>query len=186
MPTYDIEQWEQNQAEIAIRRWLYAIGQWEPDAERAAHSTETETPGALDAGQIDQVLRSEVVGRIGCHANGQTYVVPVFYTYDGTYIYGHSHDGMKIRMLRLNPEVCFEVDHVDSLSNWQSVIAWGRFEELTGEQANLAEQQLIQRIKPLLGAATDQLPHPQSESGSQRAIIYRIALAERTGRYEQP
>jgi nitroimidazol reductase NimA-like FMN-containing flavoprotein (pyridoxamine 5'-phosphate oxidase superfamily) len=92
---------------------------------------------------------------------------------------------MKIRMLRVNPEVCFEVDHVDSLSNWQSVIAWGRFEELEGEEANLAEQQLIERIRPLLGAATDQPPHAQSESGRQRAICYRIALAERTGRYEQ-
>jgi nitroimidazol reductase NimA-like FMN-containing flavoprotein (pyridoxamine 5'-phosphate oxidase superfamily) len=192
MPYHDIEQWEQTQAEIAIRRWLYSIGQWAPDVERAARAAETEAPGALDAVQIDLVLRSEVVGRIGCHAEGQTYVVPVFYTYDGTYIYGHSSEGMKIRMLRANPEVCFEVDHVESLTNWQSVIAWGRFEELEGEQANLAEQLLIQRMKPLLAAAIEQLARQPGENGSlgadtteQRAVVYRIALAERTGRSER-
>jgi nitroimidazol reductase NimA-like FMN-containing flavoprotein (pyridoxamine 5'-phosphate oxidase superfamily) len=192
MPQYDIEQWEQTQAEIAIRRWLYSIGQWVPEAERAARSAETAPPGALDAEQIDQVLRSEVVGRIGCHAAGQTYVVPVFYAYDGTYIYGHSSEGMKLRMLRANPEVCFEVDHVESLIDWRSVIVWGRFEELEGEQANLAEQLLIERMKPLLAGATNQMAHQPSQPGGQgadaaeqRAVVYRIALAERTGRYEQ-
>ena len=188
----EIERWEQTQAEIAIRRWLYSIGQWAPDAERAARAAQTVPRGQLDAEQIDQVLHSELVGRIGCCAAGQPYVVPVFYAYDGTYVYGHSNEGMKIRMLRANPEVCFEVDHVESLVSWQSVIAWGRFEELEGEQANLAEQVLVQRAKPFLAAAIGQLPRQSSESGSlsdataeQRAIVYRIALTERTGRYQQ-
>jgi len=188
MTQHDIEQWEQTQAEIAIRRWLYSIGQWAPEVGQAAQST----PGAMDAGQIDQVLRCELVGRIGCYAEGQTYVVPVFYAYDGTYIYGHSSDGMKIRMLRANPQVCFEVDHVESLIDWQSVIAWGRFEELAGEQANQAEQLLIQRMRPHLPAAIGRSPDQPGQSeraiadpAQQRAIVYRIALAERTGRYEQ-
>lgn len=188
----EIERWEQTQAEIAIRSWLYSIGQWAPDAERADRAAQTGPHGQLDAAQIDQVLHSQLVGRIGCCAAGQPYVVPVFYAYDGTYVYGHSNEGMKIRMLRANPEVCFEVDHVESLVRWQSVIAWGRFEELEGDQANLAEQLLVQRVKPFLAAAIGQPPRQSSESGSvsdataeQRAIVYRIALTERTGRSEQ-
>ena len=35
-------------------------------------------------------------------------------------------------MMRENPWVCVEVDHMDNLANWRSVIAWGRFEELGG------------------------------------------------------
>ena len=188
----EIEQWEQTQAELAIRRWLYSIGQWAPEAERAKRAAQTVPRGQLDAEQIDQLLRSELVGRIGCCAAGQTYIVPVFYAYDGIYIYGHSNEGMLIGMLRANPEVCFEVDHVESLVNWQSVIAWGRFEELEGEQADLAEQLLVQRVKPILAAAIGQPQRQSSESDNlsdntaeQRAIVYRIALTERTGRSEQ-
>jgi uncharacterized protein len=184
----EIEQWEQTQAEIAIRRWLYSIGMWAPDAERAARSAQA-LPGQLSAEQIDQVLRSEVVGRIGCSVAGQVYVVPVFYAYDGKYIYGHSSEGMKIRMLRAKPKICFEVDHVESLVSWQSVIAWGQFEELAGEQAEQAEQLLIERVKPLLADTIGQPPHAQSEPSSPsdnpaagRSIVYRIALTERTGR----
>jgi uncharacterized protein len=185
----EIEQWEHTQAEIAIRRWLYSIGQWAPDVERAARSAPAILPGQLDAEQIDQVLRTELVGRIGCCAAGQIYIVPMFYAYDGTYIYGHSNEGMKLRMLRASPQVCFEVDHVEGLDNWQSVIAWGRFEELAGAQAEQAEQLLVQRVKPLLTTAISQSARASSRSGSLsddpaagRAIIYRIALTERTGR----
>jgi uncharacterized protein len=120
---------------------------------------------------------------------GQVYVVPVFYAYDGTHIYGRSNEGMKIRMLRAKPRVCFEVDHVESLVDWQSVIAWGQFEELDGEQAEQAEQLLLQRAKPLLADAIGQAPYCRSEPASpsddptaERAIVYRIVLTERTGR----
>ena len=179
MTQHDIEQWEQTQAEIAIRRWLYSIGQWAPEAARPAPAS------VMDAGQIDHVLRSELVGRIGCHAEGQTYVVPVFYAYDGTYIYGHSSEGKKIGMLRANPQVCFEVDHVESPVDWQSVIVWGRFEELKDEQAKQAEQLLIQHIKPHLPSALGQSQNADADVADQRAVVYRIALSERSGRSEQ-
>lgn len=81
--------------------------------------------------EIERTLREQFVGRIGCHADGRTYVVPVAYAYHDNCIYGHSIEGVKIRMMRKNPNVCFEVDRIDALSRWRSVIAWGHFEELS-------------------------------------------------------
>jgi nitroimidazol reductase NimA-like FMN-containing flavoprotein (pyridoxamine 5'-phosphate oxidase superfamily) len=81
--------------------------------------------GELDDRQIDHLLRSETVGRIGCHANGQTYIVPLTYVYDGQYLYGHTGAGMKVQMMRANPKVCFEVERMQDMANWQSVIVWG-------------------------------------------------------------
>lgn len=46
--------------------------------------------GELNSSQIENVLRGEVIGRIGCHANDTTYVVPVSYVYDGIYVYSHT------------------------------------------------------------------------------------------------
>ncbi|HKI40814.1 MAG TPA: pyridoxamine 5'-phosphate oxidase family protein [Mycobacterium sp.] len=68
--------------------------------------------GELNRRQIEQVLRAEVIGRIGCVSDGRVYVVPVTYVYDGTCAYGHSMDGAKLRAMRANPHVCFEVEHV--------------------------------------------------------------------------
>ena len=84
--------------------------------------------GDLTANQIETVLHREVVGRIGCHANSTTYIVPMTYAYDGQFVYGHTREGMKIDMMRMNPKVFFEVDVMENLSNWRSVIAWGCFE----------------------------------------------------------
>ncbi len=56
--------------------------------------------GELNQEQIEQVLRSEVIGRLGCHASGRTYVVPVTYAYDGERIICHSGLGRKIEMMR--------------------------------------------------------------------------------------
>ena len=85
----------------------------------------------LNSRQIDQVLRSEIVGHLGCIFDDKVYVTPIGYVYDGEYIYGHSADGMKLRMMRAHPQVCFpqvcfQVDRNENLANWVSVIECGR------------------------------------------------------------
>jgi uncharacterized protein len=45
-------------------------------------------------------------------------------------------------MMRRNPEVCFEVDRVEDLVNWDSVIGWGTYEERYGSQAEHARRAL--------------------------------------------
>ena len=109
--------------------------------------------GELSAARIERLLRSEVVGRIGCHAGGRTYVVPVTYAYQAGSVYGHTAEGLKVRMMRSNPDVCFEVDRIENLANWESVIARGRFEELRGEEAVRAMDLLIERLRPLTAGA---------------------------------
>src|SRR5436190_15863018 len=86
--------------------------------------------GTLTLLQIEEVIKGQIVGRIGCHADGLTYVVPVSYAYDGDYIYSRTFEGMKINMMRRNPDVCFEAEDTKSLSKWRSVVAWGSYEEL--------------------------------------------------------
>ncbi len=148
--------------------------------------------GTLTDGQIDRLLRAESVGRIGCHTGGRTYVVPVTYVYDGSAIFGHTGDGMKVRMMRENPEVCFEVDRMESLANWQSVIVWGRFEELRGTAAAHAMGLLMDRLLPLVASETAVPSHGLDPSAVHRAdvagrhaVVYRIVISERTGRFEK-
>ena len=139
--------------------------------------------GELDAQQCEDLLRSEVIARIGCLSDGRVYVVPVTYVYDGTYVYGHAMDGAKLRAMRANPRVCVEVEHVDDLSNWRSVIAWGTFEECDGPDWDAGFAMLAKRIMPLLTLPANQ--PPPDLSVLRRGSVYRIKLDLTTGRFEQ-
>jgi len=139
--------------------------------------------GQLTSAQIEDLLRHEVVARIGCISDGRVYVVPVTYVYDGTYVWGHSMDGAKLRAMRAHPDVCVEVEQVDDMSNWRSVIAWGTFEDCRGADWDTGMALLVERIMPLLKFP----PHqpPPDLSGLRKGSVYRIRLGEGTGRFEE-
>ena len=146
--------------------------------------------GELNAEQIEHVLLSNVIGRIGCQTDGKVYVVPVTYVYDNGFIIGHTGEGMKINMFRKNPDCCFEVDTLQNIANWQSVISWGAFEELHGDDATKAMQKLINRLLPLMASQTSQPSHGIEQTHRQdthlvKAIVYSIRLKEKTGRFEK-
>jgi uncharacterized protein len=144
--------------------------------------------GELTPSAIESLLHTEWVARIGCHASRLTYVVPISYAYDGEAIYGHSTEGLKLEMLRANPRVCIEVDRVENLANWQSVIAWGRFEELAGDDAMHAMQKIMARFTPMMTSASTTPTHgasPAAHNNHMKGAIYRIVLEEKSGRYEK-
>ena len=86
--------------------------------------------GALTRVQCEHVLKCELVGRIGCSAAGKVYIIPVTYVFHDKFIYAHSKEGLKIRMMRKNPKVCFEVESQKSMRDWRSVILWGGMKSL--------------------------------------------------------
>jgi nitroimidazol reductase NimA-like FMN-containing flavoprotein (pyridoxamine 5'-phosphate oxidase superfamily) len=147
--------------------------------------------GWLSSDEIEKLLNSTVVARLGCHAEGRTYVVPITYAYDGESVIVQSADGLKVRMMRLNPYVCIQVDHIEDLANWRSVIAWGRFEELRGPEAAAALERLRKRLEPLVvsettrGADTPAAGETPIRPGNGHASVYRIRLTEKTGRFER-
>jgi uncharacterized protein len=80
--------------------------------------------GQLTTEQCEQILASEVVGRIGCYADHEVNIVPVTYVFDKGFVYAHSKEGHKINMMRKNPKVCFQVDRIENMASWRSVIGW--------------------------------------------------------------
>jgi len=148
--------------------------------------------GKLTNEEIEAVLETNIIGRIGCHVGEQLYVVPITYFYDGEFIIGHTVEGMKIELLRKNPECCIEVDQITSISDWRCVIAWGTYEELSGEGAKKAREDLLNRILPFMDTEKEQ-PGRMGLSSSRRMvtqtnnpIVYRIRLTKKTGRFERP
>jgi nitroimidazol reductase NimA-like FMN-containing flavoprotein (pyridoxamine 5'-phosphate oxidase superfamily) len=145
--------------------------------------------GKLSPAEVEELIHQELIGRLGCHADGRTYVVPMSYAYEDGFIYGHALEGMKVNMMRTNPHVCFEVDDTKNLANWKSVIAWGKFEELTGGPLREAAVRLLEnRVLPLRSSETmhlsPQWPFPSDKASDVKGILFRIRLDEKTGRFE--
>jgi nitroimidazol reductase NimA-like FMN-containing flavoprotein (pyridoxamine 5'-phosphate oxidase superfamily) len=142
--------------------------------------------GTLDQARIEELLHEETVGHLGCSDATRTYVVPTSYAYDGESVYAHSYDGLKLRMMRDNPQVCFQVERREGIGNWRSVIAWGRYEELTGADAAHALRLIMERFAPLMGLDPDAPPPSHGAASEQPSFVYRIRLGEKTGRFESP
>lgn len=149
--------------------------------------------GILDSNQIDNLLNDNIIGRLGCTDGGKVYIAPVAYVFNGDYILIESRDGIRMSMMQKNPNVCLEVDEMESLDCWRSVMLWGEYEEITDESEGyyairfftsrmkhlrLSETALLGKAKP------DALCHHRYVPWTEHPIIYRIRIKERIGRYE--
>jgi nitroimidazol reductase NimA-like FMN-containing flavoprotein (pyridoxamine 5'-phosphate oxidase superfamily) len=146
--------------------------------------------GELTTDEIENLLHTTVLGRIGCSDGQLIYVVPISFVYDGTYVYCHTHEGLKTKMLRKNPGLCFEVELLKDLANWQTVITHGIFEELTDAALRLdALQKLNARKLPVITSQTTRLttewPFASEALGQLEGVTFRIRLHSKTGRFEK-
>ena len=133
--------------------------------------------GILTPDEIDQVLRNQQVGRLACAADDRPYIVPINYAYDGAYIYACSGAGHKIDVMRRQPNVCFLVDEIAGPSAWTSVVAYGRYEEISTEKERRAA---LARILPTgVGLMSRGL------SDGNRVVLFRIRPSEISGRFER-
>jgi nitroimidazol reductase NimA-like FMN-containing flavoprotein (pyridoxamine 5'-phosphate oxidase superfamily) len=144
--------------------------------------------GTLSSTEIEAILKRAVIGRIGYRDGERVWVVPITYAYDGTSVIAHSREGHKTRAMRASPSVCFEVEEIDDLAAWRSVVAQGRFEVLSGDEAIAAMAAFVARMRPLMTSETARPTHGSggsADAGSEPPVLYRIVLTEKTGRFER-
>ncbi|MBS1542425.1 MAG: pyridoxamine 5'-phosphate oxidase family protein [Bacteroidetes bacterium] len=146
--------------------------------------------GKLSPAQIDTVLQQQSVCRIGCSANGKIFVVPISYALEGKYLYCHSREGLKIKLMRKNHNVCVEVDAIDNMMNWRSVILWGSYEELKSESSRRKGMKiLMNKFMPLMTSESlghmDAARSPEVVEKHRQAIVFRIKVEDKTGMFEK-
>jgi uncharacterized protein len=135
-------------------------------------------PRELSRGEIEEFLRDQRIARLGCHAGGTTYVVPLIYAYEDGAVVAVTTEGRKTAMLRENPRVCVEIDEYDAdgKGSWRSVIAHGACEELAGDAVEPALALMRKRFARNAGRAAE--PRPLGPN----VVVLRIALEEISGR----
>lgn len=142
--------------------------------------------GELTADAIESLLHSEIVARIAyVDRRGLPFIAPITYAYDGRAIYGYSLLGAKIEHMSTNPQVCVEVDRVESAADWRSVTARGLFRKLYGQAADEAVERISDRLRTV--AAATGAPVMAWKTFVTRiggaGIAYRIDVTQKHGRY---
>jgi nitroimidazol reductase NimA-like FMN-containing flavoprotein (pyridoxamine 5'-phosphate oxidase superfamily) len=135
-------------------------------------------PRELSRGEVEEFLLDQRIARLGCHADGTTYVVPLIYAYEDGAVVAVTTEGRKTTMLRENPRVCVEVDEYDAdgKGSWRSVIAHGTCQELAGDAVEPALALMRERFARTAGRAAE--PRPLGPN----VVVLRISLAEVSGR----
>jgi uncharacterized protein len=131
----------------------------------------------MSPGETRALLEEGRIGHLGCVSDGMPYVVPVSYILSGDHIYVHSLAGRKIRALRENPRACLQVEAIQDEYNWRSVIAFGRFEEITdADERERAVRRLLARFPHL--TPVESVP---VHDGQSSVIVFLIRVEEMTG-----
>jgi nitroimidazol reductase NimA-like FMN-containing flavoprotein (pyridoxamine 5'-phosphate oxidase superfamily) len=129
------------------------------------------------------VLVRATIGRLGCSLDNQPYVVPVYLACEPGHVYVFSTIGKKIEWMRANPKVCVQIDEIMSPSQWVSVLANGRYQELLGAQYEAehahARELLGKRHEWWLNALAER--RRTSDDLSVESLFFRIDIDSMTG-----
>lgn len=128
-----------------------------------------------------ELLRGRRVARLGCIADGEPYVVPVNYAFDGESFFIHSLPGRKVAAMRANPRVCLQVDDLRGEFGWRSVLAFGRYEELTREPERERAMNLLLALFPTLTPVESFIA---DDAHAPSPVVFRVSIERVTGLQE--
>ena len=144
----------------------------------------------LTKSEITNILQSQSIGRLGCTDGKHPYIIPITYFFDGKHIYCQSEEGKKMSIMRKNANVCLQLDIINSMKSYKSILIYGKFEELKNEEAIQATTLLEENIFVIMTRSRiHQFEHQEKSAidDTQRIklITFRINITEMTGRSEQ-
>lgn len=138
------------------------------------------TFGSLDLAECEALLAAHHVGRLAFSFRDRVDIEPIHYVYADGWIYGRTGPGTKLRALTYNRWVAFEIDEVDALFDWRSVVVKGPLFVLTPDAdgaANGAWDEAVALLRRIVAEAfTVDDPTPE------RTTVFRIQAEQITGR----
>ena len=139
------------------------------------------TLGELDHSSSDAVLRRNHVGRIAFSFHDRVDIEPIAYVYADGWIYGRTSAGTKLTTLQHHPWVAFEVDEIESMVEWRSVVVHGTVYFLSpsgGDRDREAYKTAVERLRSFYEET-----FTPSDMAPYRDVVFRIHADDITGRY---
>ena len=130
------------------------------------------------------LVKRNHIGRL-CFINaGRPDVTPIHYVASREWIFMRSAPGGKMEAFAHSPYVAFEVDEIDDVFDWRSVVVRGTIYMLPDDGTEIERKALTRALRALRsfvpGALTNEDPTPDRE------IVYGIHIDTMTGRAAEP
>lgn len=140
--------------------------------------------------EIDAIIRQCRVCRLGLSEDGQPYVLPMSFGYDGQSVFLHcASQGRKLDVLARNPRVCIEFDLDDGLvrgetacdwsQHYRSVIAFGIAHRIE------AHEEKVAALACLMAQYSDE-PCSLPVDAVERTVVLRVDVTSITGKRSAP
>ncbi|HEU0012595.1 MAG TPA: pyridoxamine 5'-phosphate oxidase family protein [Longimicrobium sp.] len=135
--------------------------------------------------ECEDLLARHHVGRLAYARGRDLEIEPLHYVYHDGWLYGRTSPGTKLETT--GPDwwpVAFEVDEIEAMFRWKSVVLHGGFYPLDREGAAWEQREwsrgvdLLRQLIP--GTFTDEDPVPH------RTVLFRISVQEVAGRQALP
>ncbi|MCG2462354.1 pyridoxamine 5'-phosphate oxidase family protein [Flavobacteriaceae bacterium F89] len=137
-----------------------------------------------------RLLSENYVGRLAFIVSKNPYITPITYFYDAeeNSILSYSAPGYKIEAMRKYQSIAFQVDDVQSIQEWRSVLVHGKFEQLGGSTAKKYLHRFSEGVQHTIAEKDNGTPKFIQDFSSrlqQRGIpiVYRIRITDVVGKY---
>jgi nitroimidazol reductase NimA-like FMN-containing flavoprotein (pyridoxamine 5'-phosphate oxidase superfamily) len=133
------------------------------------------TPDACHA-----LLKRHHVGRMAYCLHNHVDIAPIHYVYSDGWLFARTSHGHKMDALAHAPWVAFEVDEIDDVFDWRSVVVHGTAHTMEREGSPLDVEhwargiELLRKIVPETGTDDDPVPF--------RELVFGIYVHTVTGR----
>lgn len=139
-----------------------------------------------DRKMIDDIIRRCCVCRLAMSDDGQPYIVPLNFGYDGSNLYFHcAPEGKKIDIIKRNNRVGFEFDILHEIVKAEKACDWSaRYESVVGSGiAEIVDNQgnkkeALASIMRQYGSDADYFP----EKTMEKTLILRVQILEISGK----
>lgn len=134
----------------------------------------------MDRAECEALLGRNNVGRLAFTFHDRVDIEPIHFVFADGVIYGRTGPGTKLETLAHHPWVAFEVDEVQDLFRWRSVVVHGTFYQVERGRGALSEEgythavRVLQRLLPETFTSADPVP--------DRTVVFRIPADQITGR----
>jgi nitroimidazol reductase NimA-like FMN-containing flavoprotein (pyridoxamine 5'-phosphate oxidase superfamily) len=128
--------------------------------------------------ECEQILARNHVGRVAFSYHDHVDIEPIHFVFADGWLYGRTTHGTKLRTLAHNRWLAFEVDEIDAIFDWRSVVVKGALYMLepNGSQNAIYDKAVEQLRRFIPEALSEGDPTPD------RTVVFRIHLDQVTGR----
>lgn len=137
-----------------------------------------------------QIVKNNYLGRLAYMANNAPHIVPITYFYDedSNSVISYSAEGHKIDSMRQHAPASIQVDEIDSLIQWRSVLIQGTYEELGGSTAKFVLHKFAEGVKEVIQRTEDKKLHYIREFSSKLEsekppVVFRINITGIISKY---